>query len=196
MRFQKSNKKRKFQKEEPFFVNEAIRARKVRCIDANEENLGVIETSEAIRKAQEQELDLVQVSKSGDIPACKILDYQKFKYEHQKKQKAAAKKQRESVIKLKEIKLRPTTEENDLKVKAKAVQGFIDDGHRVKISIILKGRQLSHKDLAVEQMNTFVAMVANVNYIDQPNITGRVINATIIKAENDNNGREAAQKTV
>src|SRR5690554_4765412 len=94
-------------------------------------------------------LDLVQVSSGGrnSSPTCKILDYGKYKYQQSKNEKAAAKKQRENSVKIKEIKFRPTTDINDLRTKASKVQEFLNDGDKVKITIAFRGREVSHKEI-------------------------------------------------
>lgn len=152
------------------FINNSIRVPKVLAIVADTgENLGVIATSEAIRFAGELGLDLVQVSPpvGGKPPTCKILDYGKFKYEESKKRKAADKKQRESSIELKEIKFRPSTDINDLKIKARKTLVFLEEGHQVKITIVFRGREVSHKDVAIKTLNEFVSLMPNVEIISQ-----------------------------
>ena len=143
------------------FVNKDIRAREVRCISASDENLGVMPTYKAIKLAEESGLDLVQISynKSGSV--CKIMDYGKYKYELSKKEKLMAKKQRESVVKVKEIKFRPNTDINDLETKARNARKFLDDGCRVKIIIKFKGRELSHKDVARARLDEFIALLGD-----------------------------------
>lgn len=177
--------RRPFKKEEKFFVNRNIRAYQVRCIDA-EGNHQVIKTQEALELAEKQGLDLVQISKGKeDIPTCKILDYSKFKYEQSKKEKLAKKKQRENAIKVKEIKFRPSTGENDLKTKAKHAQEFIDDGHKLKITIVFKGREMAYRDVASETLDTFIGFLSNAVYEAKPSISGRFMSAMIVKrAEN------------
>jgi translation initiation factor IF-3 len=123
-------------------VNHNIHSAQVRCIDASGNSVGLITLSEAIKLAEESHLDLVQVSPVGgtDFPACRILDYAKYKYEQTKKKKEAFRKQRESAIKTKEIKFRPGTDKNDLRVKANKAAEILADGDRIKISIMFRGR--------------------------------------------------------
>lgn len=177
--------RRPFRKEEKFFVNKSIRAREVRCIDHNGKH-AIMKTYDAIKLAEEQGLDLVQVSKGReDIPTCKILDYSKFKYEQSKKEKLAKKKQRENAIKIKEIKFRPSTGENDLKTKAKHAQEFIDDGHKLKITIAFRGREMAYKDVAIETLDTFIGFLTGAVYEVSPSMSGRFMSAIIVKkAEN------------
>jgi translation initiation factor IF-3 len=117
----------------------------VRCIDPDGEQLGVLDTLEAIRKAEDFGLDLVEVQPNADPPVCKILDYGKFKYEAQKRANEARKKQK--IIEVKEIKLRPNIDEHDYQVKMRNVQKFLDAGDKVKVTLRFRGREMAHQDL-------------------------------------------------
>ena len=117
----------------------------MRCIDPDGEQLGVLDTLEAIRKAEDFGLDLVEVQPNADPPVCKILDYGKFKYEAQKRANEARKKQK--IIEVKEIKLRPNIDEHDYQVKMRNVQKFLDAGDKVKVTLRFRGREMAHQDL-------------------------------------------------
>ena len=117
----------------------------MRCIDPDGAQLGVLDTSEAIRKAEDFGLDLVEVQPNADPPVCKILDYGKFKYEAQKRANEARKKQK--IIEVKEIKLRPNIDEHDYQVKMRNVQKFLDAGDKVKVTLRFRGREMAHQDL-------------------------------------------------
>ena len=117
----------------------------VRCIDPNGEQLGVLDTHEAIRKAEDLGLDLVEVQPNADPPVCKILDYGKFKYEAQKRANEARKKQK--IIEVKEIKLRPNIDEHDYQVKMRNVQKFLNAGDKVKVTLRFRGREMAHQEL-------------------------------------------------
>ena len=117
----------------------------MRCIDPEGEQLGVIDTFDAIRKAEEFGLDLVEVQPNVDPPVCKILDYGKFKYEAQKRANEARKKQK--IIEVKEIKLRPNIDEHDYQVKMRNVQKFLSAGDKVKVTLRFRGREMAHQDL-------------------------------------------------
>ena len=117
----------------------------MRCIDPEGEQLGVIDTFDAIRKAEEFGLDLVEVQPNVDPPVCKILDYGKFKYEAQKRANEARKKQK--IIEVKEIKLRPNIDEHDYQVKMRNVQKFLNAGDKVKVTLRFRGREMAHQDL-------------------------------------------------
>lgn len=160
-------------------INRQIRAPRVLCIDNEDNNLGVIDTFQALRIAEEKNLDLVQVSPpSRDRPpTCRVMDYGKFKYQQSKNQKSAAKKARANEIKVKEIKFRPNTNLNDLKTKAVKAEEFLNDGHKVKISIVFKGREISHQDLGKQTLQTFVDLVSNMVLVEQPILSGKVLSA-------------------
>ena len=117
----------------------------MRCIDPDGEQLGVLDTFDAIRKAEDFGLDLVEVQPNADPPVCKILDYGKFKYEAQKRANEARKKQK--IIEVKEIKLRPNIDEHDYQVKMRNVQKFLDAGDKVKVTLRFRGREMAHQDL-------------------------------------------------
>jgi len=126
-------------------INGAIRAPKVRCIDPEGEQLGVLDTHDAIRKAEDFGLDLVEVQPNADPPVCKILDYGKFKYQAQKRANEARKKQK--IIEVKEIKLRPNIDEHDYQVKMRNVQKFLNAGDKVKVTLRFRGREMAHQEL-------------------------------------------------
>ena len=126
-------------------INGAISAPKVRCIDPEGEQLGVLDTQEAILKAEDFGLDLVEVQPNAEPPVCKILDYGKFKYEAQKRANEARKKQK--IIEVKEIKLRPNIDEHDYQVKMRNVQKFLNAGDKVKVTLRFRGREMAHQEL-------------------------------------------------
>ena len=117
----------------------------MRCIDPDGEQLGVLDTFDAIRKAEDFGLDLVEVQPNADPPVCKILDYGKFKYEAQKRANEARKKQK--IIEVKEIKLRPNIDEHDYQVKMRSVQKFLNAGDKVKVTLRFRGREMAHQEL-------------------------------------------------
>jgi translation initiation factor IF-3 len=128
--------------------DEFISAPKVRVIDQDGENLGVLYTKEAIATAHEVGMNLVEVSPGADPPVCKILDVGKFKYEAQKKAAAARKNQKTQEIK--EIKMRPNIDDHDYETKMKAVARFIEEGDKVKLTLRFRGRELSHGELGLQ----------------------------------------------
>ena len=126
-------------------INEEIRAREVRVVTANNEQLGVMLLREAFRLAAEAQLDLVEVAPLAKPPVCRIMDYGKYKYEAQKREKEAKKKQK--IVTLKEVKVRPNIEDHDFQVKLKNAQRFLQDGDKVKATVMFRGRELSHPEL-------------------------------------------------
>jgi translation initiation factor IF-3 len=135
-------------------VNHRIRVPEVRVIGADGNQLGVLQTHEAMRMAQDQGLDLVEVNPKADPPVCKILDFGKFKYEEKKKSAEAKRKQ--TVVEIKEIKLRPKTDEHDVNFKIKAARRFLEAGHKVKITVRFRGREITHPEKAQEQITQVV----------------------------------------
>jgi translation initiation factor IF-3 len=123
-------------------------ARQVRLLDENGEMKGVVATPQALEMAEAAGLDLVEISPNSDPPVAKILDYGKYKYELHKKAAVARKKQK--VVDIKEIKLRPTIDDNDFNIKMRAANGFLDDGDKVKITLRFRGREMAHQDLGFD----------------------------------------------
>jgi translation initiation factor IF-3 len=132
---------------EEYRINDRIEAPEVRLVDEEGNMAGVVRLSEALERAEEAGLDLVEVSPNASPPVCKILDYGKFKYESQKKANAARKKQR--VIDVKEIKMRPNIDENDYNTKMRKIYEFLDEGDKVKVTMRFRGRELAHQDIAM-----------------------------------------------
>ena len=135
-------------------INQRIRVPEVRVIGKDGEMLGVLQTQEALRRAQEQGLDLVEVNPKAEPPVCKILDFGKFKYDEKKKATEAKRKQ--SVVEIKEIKLRPKTDDHDLEFKTRAAIRFIEAGHKVKFTVRFRGREITHPEKAQEQLDWIV----------------------------------------
>lgn len=129
-------------------INEQIHIREVRVTSVTGEQLGIMPTREALRMAEEQHLDLVEVAPKAKPPVCRIMDFGKFRYEQQKREKEAKKKQK--VISIKEVKLRPNIEQHDFDVKLKNALRFVEDGNKVKVTIMFRGRELSHPELGKE----------------------------------------------
>ena len=126
-------------------INEEIRAREVRVNSATGESLGIMSLRDALQMAAEQQLDLVEVAPTAKPPVCRIMDFGKYRYEQQKREKEAKKKQK--VVTVKEVKLCPNIEQHDFNVKLKNALRFIEDGDKVKVTIMFRGRELSHPDL-------------------------------------------------
>ncbi len=152
--------------------NQYITVDKVRVIDQDGENLGVMYTREAIEQAAEVGLDLVEVSPSADPPVCKFLDVGKYRYEAQKKANAARKTQKTQEIK--EIKMRPNIDDHDYDVKMRNVARFIEDGDKVKVTLRFRGRELSHQQLGMNLLKRVQEDVAEIAKIEAyPRMEGR-----------------------
>ncbi|HET6519568.1 MAG TPA: translation initiation factor IF-3 [Geminicoccaceae bacterium] len=153
-------------------VNDRIEAAQVRLVDEEGNMVGVVGIGEALRRADEAGLDLVEIAASADPPVCKILDLGKFKYESQKKANAARKKQR--VIEVKEIKMRPSIDPNDYNIKMKKVQNFLEEGDKVKLTMRFRGREMAHQDLALRLLERVRDDVGALAKIEQmPKMEGR-----------------------
>lgn len=161
-----------------------IREPQVFVIDNNDVNHGLIDTRDALRMAQDAELELVMVSqgKGGNPSTCKILDFGKYKFEQEKREKVAKKKQRENSVKIKEVKFRPVTDENDLETKAKQLHEFVTEGNRLKVTVIFRGREMAHKEIGLEIMKKFAGMV-EAKFEQEPSMTGRNLNAILVKKD-------------
>ncbi|HLR23416.1 MAG TPA: translation initiation factor IF-3 [Pseudogracilibacillus sp.] len=153
-------------------VNETIRAREVRLIDANGDQLGVKSRNEALQIAQTRNLDLVLVAPGAKPPVCRIMDYGKYRFEQQKKEKEARKKQR--VINVKEVRFSPAIGEHDFNTKLKNARKFLEKGDKVKASVRFRGRAITHKDLGREVLNRLADEVNDIATIEsKPKMEGR-----------------------
>ncbi|MBU4484013.1 translation initiation factor IF-3 [bacterium] len=146
-------------------INEFIRVKEVRLIGAEGEQLGVFLTREAIEKARDLGMDLVEISPNASPPVCKIMDYGKFKYEKSKKQKDAKKKQ--VVTHLKEIKLRPKTDKHDLEHKIKHAKEFFEEGDKVKFTIRFRGREMAYKEQGRAIMEDILKQLGELVHVEQ-----------------------------
>ena len=155
-------------------INEEIRDAEVRVIDDEGTMLGILPIDEALRIAEEKNLDLVNVSPNANPPVCKILDYGKYRYEIQKREKDA--KKRQKVTEVKEVRLSTFIEEHDIQVKAKNASKFLQEGNRVKVSLRLRGRERDYANHAIEVMNDFAESLSDICTVDKkPKFEGRGI---------------------
>lgn len=153
-------------------INEQITNPQVRLILADGENVGAVSTKEAIKKAFEQGLDLIEISPNGDIPVCKILDYGKYKYEMQKRKADAKKKQK--VQETKEIKFTPNIGDNDYMVKMRAAKKFLEEGDKIKFTLRFRGREMSYINLGMEVLKRAKTDLEEVAKVEQePKMEGR-----------------------
>ena len=134
-------------------LNEEIRDKEVRLIGADGAQLGIVSSAEANAMAEEQGLDLVKISPNAVPPVCKIMDYSKFCYDQKKREKDARKNQR--VVEIKEIRMSPSIDTNDLNTKVKSAQKFLADGNRVKVSVRFRGREMAHTSLGADLLKKF-----------------------------------------
>lgn len=153
-------------------MNENIDNRTVRLIDETGENVGVVATNEALERAVNVGLDLVEVSPNADPPVCKIMDYGKFKYEEQKRKSEARKKQK--IIDVKEIKMRPNIDQHDYDVKMRSINRFIGDGDKVKVTMRFRGREMVHQDLGLKLLQKVREELDEIAKVEQfPKMEGR-----------------------
>lgn len=147
-------------------INEQIRDKEVRLIDADGTQLGVVSLKEAQELADEKKLDLVKISPTAKPPVCKILDYSKHRFDQQKKEKEARKKQK--VISVKELRLSPNIDTHDVNVKMKKALQFLKHGDKVKVSIRFRGRELGHTEIAYSMLNDFAEAVSEYGTVEKP----------------------------
>lgn len=152
-------------------VNEEITAPEVRLIDGEGTQLGVMPTSKALEIAQEQETDLVEVAPQAKPPVCRLMDYGKFLYEAQKRERDARKTQ--SKVEIKEIRLRPKTGEHDIEYRLKNARKFIEQGAKVKVRIRFRGREVTHPEVARELMNQIMEELSDIAIVEKrPSMEG------------------------
>ena len=153
-------------------INENIRAREVRLIAADGEQVGVVELNDALARAREAGLDLVEINATSEPPVCKILDYGKHQYEL-KKQKAAAKK-KQVQTQVKEVKFRPGTEDGDYQVKLRNLVRFLTEGNKAKVSLRFRGREMAHQELGMDLMRRVEKDLDELGTVEQrPKMEGR-----------------------
>jgi translation initiation factor IF-3 len=173
-RFDPRQQQRQFQ----IRVNHRIRVPEVRVIDADGSMLGVLQTHEALRKAQDQGLDLVEVNPKSDPPVCKILDFGKYKYEEKKK--AGEAKRKQTVVEIKEVKLRPKTDDHDLAFKVRAARRFLEAGHKVKFTVRFRGREITHPEKAQEQLQLIIGGIEDLANVEtRPMMEARAMSVLV-----------------
>jgi translation initiation factor IF-3 len=147
-------------------MNHRIRVPEVRVVDAEGNQLGILETRRALALAQEQGLDLVEIAPTAQPPVCKILDYGKFKYDSSKKQKEAKKKSHTTDVK--GIRMRYGTEAHDLEYRIKDARRFLEEGNKVQVTLIFRGREMSHPEIGRGQLEKLTTAVADVGAVERP----------------------------
>lgn len=163
-------------------INERIRAREVRLIGANGEQLGVLPLLEALRVAREQGVDLVEVAPNATPPVCRLMDYGRFKYEQTKKEREARKHQK--VVLLKEVRLTPKTDEHDIEFKTRTILRFLKDGDKVKVTVRFKGREMAHPQLGRQVLEAIAQNLKGVASIERtPLMEGRTMSMIVTPGE-------------
>ncbi|MBI2461900.1 MAG: translation initiation factor IF-3 [Candidatus Rokubacteria bacterium] len=153
-------------------MNEGIRAREVRVISPEGEQLGILPVADALRIAVERELDLVEVAPEAAPPVCRIMDFGKFKYLQSRRVKEARKKQ--TIIQIKEVKMGPKTDEHDFQFKARHVRRFLEDGNKAKVTIRFRGREMAHTELGKKLLDRMAQEMADLSTIEHtPKLEGR-----------------------
>lgn len=153
-------------------INEQIRDREVRVVSADGEQLGIMSSREAMRLAQEAELDLVKIAPKAQPPVCKIIDYGKFKYEQTRKEKEAKKKQK--TVEIKEVRMSPNIDTNDLNTKINNAKKFLEKGNKVKVTLRFRGREMAHVQQSRHILDDFAEMLKDIASIEKaPKLEGR-----------------------
>ena len=155
-------------------INEQIRDKEVRLIGSDGEQLGIMSAKEAMKLAEEAELDLVKIAPNAKPPVCKIIDYGKYRYELARKEKEAKKKQK--IVEVKEIRLSPNIEENDLNTKMNNARKFLAKGNKVKITLRFRGREMAHMQASKHILDDIATALADVAVVEKPSkVEGRSI---------------------
>lgn len=149
-----------------FLLNEEIREKEIRVIGSDNEQLGILPTKEALKLAEEKELDLVMIAPTANPPVCRIMDYGKFLYEQSKKDKEA--KKRQKVVDIKEVRLSPTIEEHDITIKANNARRFLQDSDKVKVTVRFRGREADYSHIGFEILKSFSGRLEEVCIIEKP----------------------------
>ena len=153
-------------------INDQIRAREVRLIDENGQNVGVVSKIDAMQRATDAGLDLVEISPDAEPPVCKILDFGKYKYQEQKRQAEARKNQK--IVEIKEIKMRPGIDDHDYDVKMRAIKRFFEEGDKVKITLRFRGREMAHQHLGMDVLNRVRTETESIAKVEsEPRFEGR-----------------------
>ncbi len=153
-------------------VNERIRIKEVRLIGENGEQIGIVPTEDAMRMAREKGLDLVEVAPKASPPVCRIMDFSKYKYEQEKKERLSRKKQK--IVHIKEMRLKPNIEEHDYQTKLRHLKRFLSRGDKTKISLMFRGREMAHVDVGRNVMNRLMSDLSDIANVEKaPSLEGR-----------------------
>lgn len=161
-------------------INEQIRDREVRLVGEDGEQLGIMSSSDAMKKAEEAGLDLVKIAPGAKPPVCKIIDYGKYRYEQTRREKEAKKKQK--IVEFKEIRMSPNIDDNDLNTKMNAARKFLVKGNKVKVTLRFRGREMAHMDTSRHILDDFAKELLDIAVIEKPaKVEGR--NITLVLTE-------------
>lgn len=167
-------------KEKHIRVNDQIRVAKVRLIDPEGEQVGIVDTGKALQMAKQMELDLVEVAPNAKPPVCKIMDYGKYRYQLSKKEKDMKKKQQSGGIK--EIRLRPKIEDHDFNFKIKHIRKFLESGNKVKATIVFRGREMVHQEFGMQVFERMMEALSDIAKVDRkPQLEGRNLVTFLVK---------------
>lgn len=173
-------------------TNEQIRAAQVRVLDADGQQIGVMPLEEAIRRAEEAGLDLVEVAATADPPVCRIADVGRFKFEQEKRARESRKNQHISEVK--EVRLRPRTDDHDLQVRVRAARRFLEQGHKVKVEVRFRGREATHPEVARDQISRIAQGVSDIAFVERmPSLEGRSMFAILARGKAPGSDRAAAR---
>lgn len=174
-------------------LNEEIRDKEVRLVGENGEQLGILSAKEALDKAAEQSLDLVKISPTAVPPVCKLMDYGKYKFEQQKREKEARKNQH--VVEIKEVRMSPGIDVNDFNVKLRNAQKFLSEGDRVKATVRFRGREMAHTEIGRGLLHKFAQQCAEVATLDKdPKLDGRHM-SIFLSSKCSKDGKDAKKTT-
>lgn len=175
-----NNNNRRQQRRPEVPINEQIRDKEVRVIGADGEQLGVMPTEDARKMARDAELDLVLIAQTAQPPVCRIIDYGKFKYERLRKEKEAKKKQH--VVEIKEIRMSPNIDQNDLNTKIGSARKFLERGDRVKVTLRFRGREMAHMSESAHILTDFANALVDIAVVDKaPKVEGRSMSLFLVQ---------------
>lgn len=175
-------------------INGQIRVREVRVIDQEGEQLGIMQTRDAIAAAQERDLDLVEVAPNARPPVCRIMDYGKFRYEQSKREREARRRQR--TLTLKEVRMSPKIETHDLQIKMRQARRFLEDGDKVKLTVRFRGREIVHADMARQKLTEMATELKELAVVERaPRLEGRHMIMILAPQSQETNPRSAAQSS-
>lgn len=175
-------------------VNGQIRVREVRVIDQEGEQLGIMQTREALALAQERDLDLVEVAPNARPPVCRVMDYGKFRYEQSKREREA--RRRQKTLTLKEVRMSPKIDTHDLQIKMRNAQRFLQDGDKVKLTVRFRGREIVHADMARQKLTEMAKQLDELAVVERaPRLEGRHMIMILAPIGQDTKAKPAAQSS-